>query len=240
MKFVIFHGSFGSPEGNWFPELEENLRLFGQEVIVPKFPIEDWSEITKTGPSQPTKNQKLNNWLNIFENEVLRTTKNGEKLCFVGHSLGPLFILHVVDKYNIKLDSAIFVSPFIGSLGGQWQIEHVNKSFYKKDFDWKKLKDLIPISYVLYSDNDPYVPKNYSLKFAEKLDSSVIPIQKAGHMNVEVNLNEFPLVLELCKSRLDLSLYQKYISHRRELYHIPYVKGKGEEVIYLSPKEVFV
>ena len=58
-------------------------------------------------------------------------------------------------------------------------------------------------------------------------------------MNAEVNLNEFPLVLELSKSRLDLTLYQKYIAHRRELFSVDYDKGKTEEIIYLSPKEVF-
>ena len=58
MKFVIFHGAFGSPEGNWFPQLKEKLELFGQEVIAPQFPIDDWERFTKAGPS--TKPQKQN------------------------------------------------------------------------------------------------------------------------------------------------------------------------------------
>jgi len=239
MKFVIFHGSFGSPEGNWFPQLKESLENIGQEVIVPQLPVEDWDTFTKTGSTTIPKNQNLQNWLKTFE-KLVKSFKKGEKLCFVGHSLGPLFILHVIEKYNIKLDSAIFVSPFLEKLGGMWQIDNINASFYKIDFDWKKLNRLIPVSYVLYSDNDPYVPKARSLEFAHKLGSSLVLVRGAAHMNINkiVNLNEFPLVLELCKSRLDLNLYQKYLAHRRELFSVQYIEGKSEEVIYLSPNEV--
>lgn len=241
MKFIIIHGAFGSPEGNWFPQLKDKLEALGQEVIVPQFPVEDWSELTKKGATSPPKNQSLLSWLKVFREEVLTKIKRGEKVCFIGHSLGPVFTLHVVEKYNIQLDCAIFVIPFMDFLKSKkyWQFDLVNKSFYKKNFDFNKLKKLIPISYVLYSDSDPYVDKKYPLDFAKRMGSSVIYVTKAGHLNSEVNLNEFPLVLELCKTRLDLSLYQKYLAHRSELLSVDYIGDKTEEVIYISPKEVF-
>lgn len=238
MKFVIFHGAFASPEAHWFPELQEKLEALNQDVIVPQFPVDEWEIITKAGSSQNSQNQTLTNWFNTFE-EFLPDLKKTEKLCFIGHSLGPLFILHVVSKYNLQLDSAIFVSPFLTKLNKSWQIDHVNKSFYKNNFDFEKLKRLIPVSYALFSDNDPYVDKKYSLEFTRKLGSAPIPVKKAGHMNSEVNLNEFPLVYELCKSRIDLTLYQRYIEHRRELYEVDYIKNKSEEVVYLEPEDVF-
>lgn len=239
MQFVIFHGAFGSPENNWLPELKEKLESLDQDVITPRFAVDNWEDITKAGPDKSSRNQNLKNWLKVFDKVYKSFGKGKRRLCFVGHSLGPLFILHVVDKYNIKLDCAIFISPFLNKLGRAWQIDHVNKTFYKADFNYEKLKKLIPVSYTLYSDNDPYVAKQYSLDFAGKLDSSTIFVRKAGHMNIEVNLNEFPLVFELCKTRLNLSLYQRYLAHRRELYTIDYTKGKSEEVIYLQPGEVF-
>jgi hypothetical protein len=58
-------------------------------------------------------------------------------------------------------------------------------------------------------------------------------------MNTEVNLNEFPLVYELCKTRLDLSLYQQYLTHRKDLYAIDYIKNKSDEVVYLKSRDVF-
>lgn len=237
MKFVLFHGAFGSPDGNWFPELKEKLETLGQEVISPHFPVESWETFTKAGPTIPPKNQSLSSWMKEFD-RYYRNFKKGEKLCFVGHSLGCVFILHVVDTYNLHLDSAIFVSPFMSRLNSLWQFDHANASFYKTDFDFDTLKKLIPISYVLYSGNDPYVDKSHPTLFGNSLDSSLIYVKKAGHMNSEVNLNEFPLVLELCKTRLDLSLYQKYLAHRRELYAMEYVKEKPEATIKLKPKEI--
>lgn len=237
MIFVIFHGAFSNPEANWFPELKEKLEALGQEVIIPEFPVEEWKHIEKQNKEYLTNRQTLDNWLKVFE-RIFKSLKKGEKLCFIGHSLAPLFILHLVEKYNIQLDSAIFVSPFLDSLP-DWHFNVVNKSFYKTDFNFDKLKKLIPTSYVLFSDNDPYVPMHKSKTFAEKLDSSVIMVRFAGHLNAEVNLNEFPLIFEICKTRLDLSLYQKYLAHRKELYAIDYIKGKNEEVVYLSPEEIF-
>lgn len=238
MQYVIFHGSFGSPESNWFPELKDRLEALRQKVLVPTFPVDTWEDITAGGPEGTSHNQTLDNWLAEFEKYVPQLQKE-EKLCFIGHSAGPLFILHALTKFNLQLDSAIFVSPFLEDIQSEWQIEVVCRSFYKHDFDWEKLKKLIPTSYTLYSDNDPYVKESLSKDFACKLDSSLIPVKKAGHMNSEVNLNEFPLVYELCKSRIDLSLYQRYLEHRRELYSLDYSKGGSEEVIYLDPSDVF-
>ena len=111
MKFIIFHGSFANAEGNWFPELKENLESLGQKVIVPQFPIDNWDEVTKAGSNFLPRHQNLTSWMQIFD-EIYHDFKKNETLCFVGHSLGSLFILHVVARYKIKLDSAIFVSPF--------------------------------------------------------------------------------------------------------------------------------
>ena len=45
MKFLILHGAFGTPDSNWFRQLEEQLEMLGQDVILPRFPIEDWNDI---------------------------------------------------------------------------------------------------------------------------------------------------------------------------------------------------
>ncbi|MBI3981003.1 alpha/beta hydrolase [Candidatus Microgenomates bacterium] len=239
MKFILFHGSFGHPQENWFPRLREQLEILGQDVLVPEFPSEDFEEITKLGKNIVPSRQSLENWFKVFEKEVLPALKKGEKLCFIGHSLGPLFILHVVSKYNIRLDCAIFVSPFMEKLNNLWQFDLVNKTFYKTDFDFDQLKKLIPVSYVLYSENDPYVSKSHPILFAKMLDSSLIFVKKAGHMNSAVNLNEFPLVLDLCLTRLDLSMYQRYIKHRSERYASDYLKKNNEKIIHLKPEEIF-
>jgi predicted alpha/beta hydrolase family esterase len=205
MKFVIFHDAFGDPEENWFPQLKKDLESAGQSVIVPKFPIDDWNEVINAGPTVPNKNQNLQNWLQTFE-PITKTFLPTDELCFIGHSLGPVFILHAVTAFNLHLNSAIFVSPFMSSLHSEkyWQFDHVNNSFYKTDFDFKKLKMQIPFSYVLYSDTDPYVGEKYSSVFAQAMGSSIMPVMKAGHISDKMYA---PLIFELCKTRLDQSKF---------------------------------
>jgi len=238
MQFILIHGSYGSPERGWLPQLKERLQSFDQKVFAPQFPVDNWDEVTLRGKDEDTQNQTLSAWLDTFKDLVTQKLDLNQPICIVGHSLGPLFVLHALEKFNLKLDSAIFVAPFLSKLNKSWQIDTANQTFYKTDFDFSKLKQLIPHSYVLYSESDPYVDKEYSLEFADKMGSSLIPVKNAGHMNSEVNLNEFPLVLELCKSRLDLSLYQKYIAHRKDLYEIDYTSHESEEVVYLNPEDV--
>ena len=243
MKFVLIHGAFGSPEGNWFPQLKEKLEALGQTVIVPQLPVDSWDEVTKNGSNKPLKNQSLANWLKVFE-PIAKTFKRNEKLCFVGHSLGCVFILHLVEKFNLKLDCAIFVVPFMDKLGDKyWQFDHANDSFYKTAWDFEKLKKLIPTSYVLHSDNDPYVDRNHSIIFAKALDSSLIFVKRAGHMNSEVNLNEFPLVFELCNTRLDLTLYQRYLAEMKKENVLDYLEVKHRKLmdlsVHLPPEEIF-
>lgn len=183
MKFVFIHGAYGNPEENWFPQLKEGLEALGQDVFVPQFPTPE--------------NQNLESWFKVFENVYKNINKN-EDACFIGHSLGPLFILHLIDKYNLKLDSAIFVSPFMKKLNNP-QFDKINETFYKEDFNFEELKKLILKSYVLYSDNDPYVESSHSIGFARKLNSEVILIKDGGHFNSSSGYNKFPQVLDLCK-----------------------------------------
>ena len=143
MKFIIFHGSFGSPEGDWFPYLKNQLELINQVVIAPQMPVENLSEITKLGEKKAkAKNQNLNNWLEYFKKNSYKLIKNKKDIVFIGHSLGSIFILQAVEKFDIQLDSAIFVSPFleVPTNKDNWQYDLVNESFYKTDFDFAKLK----------------------------------------------------------------------------------------------------
>lgn len=52
MKYLIMHGSYGSPDGNWFRWLEKELSVSGYEVILEQFPVDDWETIEKIGPEK--------------------------------------------------------------------------------------------------------------------------------------------------------------------------------------------
>ena len=55
MKALIFHGTHGSPEGNWFPWLHGELISKGWDVDVPAFPTPE--------------GQSLDNWINVVLNK---------------------------------------------------------------------------------------------------------------------------------------------------------------------------
>ncbi len=211
MKFVIFHGAFGGPNENWFPDLQKSLELLGQEVIVPQFPVDTWNDITEAGPNNPSVRQTLDHWTEVFE-KVNKELSPHESLCFVGHSLGPVFILHMVSQFNLTLDSAIFVCPFLTKLNRAWQIDTANASFYKSDFDFISLKKQIPVSYAIYSSDDPYVPVESARTFARNMGSSIIESKSGGHFNGEAHCTSLPLIVELCKVRIAPGAKKNYFS----------------------------
>lgn len=160
MTFVLFHGSFNSYEQVkefWLPEIEKYVLPLGHKIIFPHFPTDSFEAITEAGPQAPAEKQNLETWMQVF-GEYYPQIKVEKELVFVGHSLGPLFMLHVLEKHAFKLKRAIFVSPFLTSPGSKWQIDVVNRSFYKSKFDFGKLQKLVPVSEVLYGSDDPYVP----------------------------------------------------------------------------------
>lgn len=192
---VIFHGSFGHPDENWFPYLKENLEANGNTVIIPQFPVDSWDLVIEKGEGYMSPIQNLSNWLNTFEKDVLPTLPK-ENYIFVGHSISSIFILHIVEKFKLQLKKGIFVSPFLSTLP-KWEFNTVNGTFYKTDFDFGKLKQLIPERIAVYADNDPYVPQEKFKEFISLTESKPVEIKGGGHLNARAGFTEFPLLLDL-------------------------------------------
>lgn len=203
MNFIYFHGSFGGPNENWIPHLSLKLEELHSPLHRIHFPTDSWDEIVKAGPERKKRTkQTLKNWLETFDSFYNSYKEWDEPTSFIGHSLGPLFILHVLERYPITVDTAFFVSPFYSDIGGKWEFKMVNKTFYKSRFKFDLIKQKINQSYVVYGDNDPYVPQTHIHRFSKRLNSSNIKIRNGGHLNLDAGFNQFPLLFELCKSVL--------------------------------------
>ncbi len=199
MKYLIMHGSYGSPEENWFRWLEKELRQQGHEVILDQFPVDSWDEINKIGADKIGSYEaieSLSSWEKYFVDHILPKIKD-EEIGFVGHSIAPIFMLHMLNKYDFKLKKAIFVSPFfnIPDAPAVWQFYPVNKTFYAYNFDFDKINSQIGKSYIVYGDNDPYVPATEPPLFAEKLGSEIHVVPGGGHCGSI--FKEFPLIMEI-------------------------------------------
>ncbi len=201
MKYLIMHGSYGSPEENWFRWLEKELVSLGHTVILEQFPSDNWDDIIKIGNDKRdsyTAIQTLTSWEKYFVDLILPKIKD-EEIGFIGHSIAPIFMLHMLDKYDFKLKQAVFVSPFfnIPDAPSVWQFYPVNKTFYNYNFNFDKIKSQISKSYVVYGDNDPYVPATEPPLFAEKLGAKIHVVPSGGHCGGI--FKQFPLLLEFTK-----------------------------------------
>ncbi|KKT46095.1 MAG: hypothetical protein UW37_C0032G0002 [Candidatus Gottesmanbacteria bacterium GW2011_GWA2_44_17] len=100
MNVFIFHGTMGSPEGNWFPWLERELKKLGIEVFVPRFPTPE--------------GQSLKSWLKAFEPYQQYVNKDS---IFVGHSMGPGLILRLLERRTTPIKAAIMAAPLDDKIG---------------------------------------------------------------------------------------------------------------------------
>lgn len=210
MIFLFLHGTFGSPEDAWFPWLKNELELLGHEVIALQFPVDDWNIIKEKNPEEFQSIQSLSSWTKVFD-EVYPKLKNRNDICLVGHSLGPLFALFMVERYGLQVKNAYFVAPFFHPATAEELedqsaalIHKANLSFYHHKFDFAGLQTHIPRSTVIYSDDDPNVHEWEALEFAEKLGSNTIHLTGLGHMGSEVGMNEFPQLLEVIKKNCSI------------------------------------
>lgn len=175
---LIIHGAYGNPNENWIPWLKNELEKFGYEVAVPTFPTPE--------------NQNLETWLNTLSPHL--EMLDGESV-LVGHSIGAVFLLSILEKLNTPIKTAIFASGFLHDLGNN-DFDKINRSFYEKDFNWQRIKQNSQEIFIFHGDNDPHVPLSEAENLAEKLDTKVEVIKNGGHLNESAGFVEFPTVLE--------------------------------------------
>jgi len=188
MKIFIIHGSYGNPQENWFPWLKQELEKLGHAVFVPEFPT--------------PKDQNLENWMGEFQ-EGMHYHLLDEESVFVGHSLGPAFILSVLEELEIPkpIRACFFVAGFIGKLNNP-EFDEINKTFAEKEFNWERIKKNCERFVMYHSNNDPYVPIEKAKELSEKLNCKLKVIKGAGHFNEKAGYTEFKLLLEDIKKEL--------------------------------------
>ncbi len=177
-NILIFHGTEGYPEENWFPWLKEKLEAKGCKVFVPQF------------PSPPVVPAKLSEWFAVLKNYEQHIN---EDTILIGHSLGGIFVLKLLEqlKHPVKavflVGSAIGVKPIINF--------ERDKSFSGFKFDWKNIKNKSKHFTVYHSDDDPYVALGNGEKLAKELEVELTFVPNAGHFNKIAGYITFPHLL---------------------------------------------
>jgi len=174
---LILHGIEGVAGKHWQGWLSNELMALGYNVIMPTLP----------DANHPDRNK----WLETIKRLCRDIQPNN--LSIVGHSLGVLSALDYIETIPTKIYKLISVSGFSDDYHAE-----LNSYFIKeKAIYFKKVNQNINHSYVIYGDNDPYVPqKNLSL-LAKNLKTESFIVENGGHLNLDSGFTSFPLLLDL-------------------------------------------
>jgi predicted alpha/beta hydrolase family esterase len=178
-KAIIIHGTEGYPEENWFPWLKQQLEERGYDVTVPQF------------PSPPVVAAKISEWFNVIDNLNYKFDKN---TLIIGHSLGGVFTLRILEKLKAPVKAAFLTGTPIGVR----PILNYDRdvAFSGFEFDWEKIKANAKHFEVFQSDDDPYVNLGNGERLANHLGVKLNFIPNAGHFNKKAGYTKFPQLLE--------------------------------------------
>lgn len=173
-NIFIIHGTEGHPLENWFPWLKQELEAKGYNVIVPQF------------PSPPVVPAKISEWFDVLKDYEQCID---EDTVIVGHSLGGIFTLRVLEKLSHPIKAAFFVGAPIG-------VQPIlnydrDSSFSGFDFDWQNIKSKAKNFVVYQSDDDPYVGLDNGKELAKNLGVELSFIPNAGHFNQKAGYTKF-------------------------------------------------
>lgn len=177
-NIFIFHGTEGYLEENWFPWLKHKLEKRGHTVFVPQF------------PSPPIVPAKINEWFDVLK-EYDRYID--EDTILIGHSLGGIFTLRVLEKLTHPVKASFFVGTPIG-------IRPIlnydrDSAFSGFTFNWKEIKNKAQNFVVYQSDDDPYVGLENGKRLAEYFGVELSFIPNAGHFNKKAGYIKFDELL---------------------------------------------
>ncbi len=203
-NIFIFHGTGGYPEENWFPWLKGQLESENCQITIPKFPHskELFAEacLKVVVPQFPSPERPiLNDWLNKLDEYKEFINEN---TILIGHSLGGLFLLRVLERLETPVKAAIFVSASAGVKPIKfYQGDHDFSGGF--DFDWGKIKKSASHFEVFHSDTDQMVCLGNGEELAKRLGVKLNVIPDAGHLNAKAGYTKFPELLNAINAILE-------------------------------------
>ncbi|MCL4382856.1 alpha/beta hydrolase [Patescibacteria group bacterium] len=191
MKFVILHGTLGSPEINWFPWLKDRLEKIGHKVVVPQLPTPE--------------GQDPDNWIKTIKEVVESLGGPDTGTVIVAHSMSTLAVCHYLGSIDNKIRACFFVAGFGDRLKDVPEpYPTLNNPFIDRPINWDKVKSNCSNIVCFVGDNDPYVPLEIGKRFSVLCGAKkLLVIPKGGHFTEKSGYNTFPLLLETIKEEIN-------------------------------------
>lgn len=182
-RAVIFHGTQGSPEGNWFRWLEKTLQNRGLEVWLPVLP-------KATAPS-------LKEWVEFVRRDCPFTLD--QDTIVIGHSSGAILAFLLLQSGFDSIGAVVGVSVFLEN-SINWE---PNNRLFDVQFDWPVIAAQPTRRLVINSDTDPYVPIIQAKTIAQRTNTELVVIPNQGHFNLEQSpdYTQFPMLIECLTQR---------------------------------------
>ena len=142
-------------------------------------------------PTMPnTQKPELSEWLAHLSKII---GKPDSQTFLIGHSLGSTLILRYLENLSAgqKIGGAVLSAGPINSVG-----LYETDDFLKKELNFKKIKQAAKKIVLIYSDNDPIVPKGHGEKLREKLGGKLYLIPRGNHLCERAELFRLPAALE--------------------------------------------
>ncbi|MDD3647015.1 MAG: alpha/beta fold hydrolase [Candidatus Dojkabacteria bacterium] len=168
-KILLLHAWFATPDSHWYPWLRDELTKRGYEVAVPFLRDNE----------KPT----LASWMR----SALRNHKLDKNTLVIGHSLGAVLALRLVEQTRTKIAGLITVSGW-----DFWSLVPEHRTFFKNNIDHKRIIARTSKRTVIHADDDPYFTEYTAREFAKRIKANCIILKKKGHFTKDSGVIRFP------------------------------------------------
>jgi predicted alpha/beta hydrolase family esterase len=181
MKIAVFHGTAGSPSGNWFLWLKETLAPHHQVTI----------------PTLPTpQGQNVESW---SKSVMYQIPDLADYDILIGHSCGAAFLPHFIMNHHLTPRQVILVSPFYQAIGYP-EYDVLLGTFFLDDIQLQNFRryliDHCMNTHIFHGDNDPYISVNQARHISGAANIPLTIIKGGGHLNAEFGYLKFPELID--------------------------------------------
>ncbi|MCX5196660.1 alpha/beta hydrolase [Streptomyces sp. NBC_00249] len=166
-RIVIAHGYGMAPSEHWYPSVAEEFSGEGHEVRVPAF-----SE--SAAPDAGV-------WLKELAVQTEGASAGGTVL--VGHSLGGVNVLRLLQRHDTAAEGAFAGVVFVASMSGEVGYDAL-APFFSPEFDWARIRGAAREFRVLHAADDPVTgvrTPEHIMRFVRELGATATVTASGGH-----------------------------------------------------------